>query len=68
MKTKKFYLSIMVFTVFLALSSCNLGDDDNNIVERNDDDGDGVINVIDECAHTPEGVEVDAVGCPIEED
>ncbi|WP_299253514.1 hypothetical protein [uncultured Lacinutrix sp.] len=68
MKTKKFYLSIMVFTMFLALSSCSLGDDDNNIVERNDDDGDGVVNVIDECVHTPEGVEVDAVGCPVEID
>ncbi|GGX36330.1 hypothetical protein [Aquimarina muelleri] len=67
MKTKKFYLSVIVFTVFFAFSSCSLGDDDNNIVERNDDDGDGVINVIDKCAQTPEGVEVDAVGCPIEE-
>ncbi|WBX72995.1 hypothetical protein PG913_08830 [Tenacibaculum pacificus] len=64
----KFYLFITVFSMLLALNSCSLGDDDNNIVERNDDDGDGVVNVIDKCAHTPEGVEVDAVGCPVKED
>ncbi|WP_233897207.1 hypothetical protein [Tenacibaculum piscium] len=68
MKTMKFYLFITVFSMLLALNSCSLGDDDNNIVERNDDDGDGVVNVIDKCAHTPEGVEVDAVGCPVKED
>ncbi|MBE7630362.1 hypothetical protein [Tenacibaculum piscium] len=68
MRTMKFYLFITVFSMLLALNSCSLGDDDNNIVERNDDDGDGVVNVIDKCAHTPEGVEVDAVGCPVKED
>jgi hypothetical protein len=31
-----------------------------------DDDGDGVPNWKDECPNTPEGVEVDDVGCPIE--
>ncbi|EZH75265.1 hypothetical protein ATO12_00375 [Aquimarina atlantica] len=66
MKTKRVYLSIMVFTVFFILSSCISTDDD--FIERNDDDGDGVINVIDECSRTPKGVVVDAVGCPAEED
>lgn len=63
MKTKIFYFPITIIAMLFTLCSCSL-DDDDNIVTRNDDDG--VINVIDECAHTPEGVEVDAVGCPIE--
>jgi len=33
-----------------------------------DDDGDGVPNHIDECPDTPKGVEVDAVGCPLDSD
>jgi len=33
-----------------------------------DSDGDGVIDARDECPGTPQGVEVDAVGCPIEKE
>ena len=33
-----------------------------------DGDGDGVPDHIDECPDTPKGVEVDAVGCPIDSD
>lgn len=33
-----------------------------------DDDGDGVANHLDKCPNTPKGVEVDAVGCPLDTD
>ena len=33
-----------------------------------DDDGDGVPNHLDKCPDTPRGVEVDAVGCPLDTD
>ncbi len=33
-----------------------------------DDDGDGVPNHLDKCPNTPRGVEVDAVGCPLDSD
>jgi OOP family OmpA-OmpF porin len=33
-----------------------------------DDDSDGVANHLDECPDTPRGVEVDAVGCPVDSD
>ena len=33
-----------------------------------DEDGDGVQNLIDECLGTPQGVEVDSVGCPFDTD
>ena len=33
-----------------------------------DDDGDGVPNHLDKCPDTPQGVEVDSVGCPIDTD
>jgi OOP family OmpA-OmpF porin len=33
-----------------------------------DDDGDGVPNYLDKCPDTPKGVEVDAVGCPLDTD
>ena len=33
-----------------------------------DDDGDGVPNHLDKCPNTPRGVEVDAVGCPLDTD
>ena len=36
--------------------------------EPEDSDEDGVIDEDDECTNTPEGVEVDATGCPIEEE
>ncbi|UTW60697.1 SPOR domain-containing protein [bacterium SCSIO 12741] len=33
-----------------------------------DEDGDGVQNLIDQCLGTPQGVEVDSVGCPYDTD
>ena len=63
MKTKNFYFTLAI--LILILSSCHRPDD--NFIERNDDDGDGVINVIDECERTPLGVPVDSVGCPLED-
>ena len=35
--------------------------------EEPDSDNDGVIDSIDECANTPEGTEVNSVGCPVED-
>lgn len=34
-------------------------------VKDGDDDGDGVLNSVDECPNTPAGVPVDAKGCPL---
>ncbi|TXB66748.1 SPOR domain-containing protein [Vicingus serpentipes] len=36
--------------------------------DNEDEDGDGVIDFIDECPWTPEGVEVDDKGCPLDRD
>lgn len=36
--------------------------------DMGDEDGDGVIDFIDECAWTPAGVEVDEKGCPLDKD
>ena len=36
--------------------------------DTDDEDGDGVIDFIDECPWTPEGVEVDEKGCPLDKD
>jgi len=36
--------------------------------DTDDEDGDGVIDFIDECPWTPEGVEVDDKGCPLDKD
>ncbi|MBL4593237.1 MAG: SPOR domain-containing protein [Flavobacteriales bacterium] len=36
--------------------------------DMDDEDGDGVIDFIDECPWTPEGVEVDDKGCPLDND
>ncbi len=36
--------------------------------DTEDEDGDGVIDFIDECPSTPEGVEVDDKGCPLDKD
>lgn len=33
-----------------------------------DEDGDGVSDEIDQCAHTPAGAVVDSVGCPVDKD
>lgn len=36
--------------------------------DNEDEDGDGVIDFLDECPWTPEGVEVDDKGCPLDKD
>ena len=36
--------------------------------DTEDEDGDGVIDFIDECPWTPAGVEVDEKGCPLDKD
>ena len=36
--------------------------------DMDDEDGDGVIDFMDECAWTPAGVEVDEKGCPLDMD
>ncbi|GJM24396.1 MAG: hypothetical protein DHS20C16_08110 [Phycisphaerae bacterium] len=41
------------------------GDGDNDSVDDPDSDGDGVPDSIDECALTPEGYEVNSVGCAL---
>lgn len=38
------------------------------VYDSEDEDGDGVIDFIDECAWTPPGVEVDEKGCPLDKD
>lgn len=39
-----------------------------NLSDRSDEDGDKVLDIVDQCPHTPEGVEVDVNGCPIDSD
>lgn len=36
--------------------------------EEPDSDGDGVVDSLDQCPNTPQGVEVDASGCPLDAD
>jgi hypothetical protein len=38
--------------------------DDFDYLMFEDEDGDGVVDGVDECSNTPEGVEVDSSGCP----
>ena len=42
--------------------------DDFDYLMFDDDDGDGVLNGADECPETPAGVEVDTLGCPVDND
>jgi hypothetical protein len=42
--------------------------DDFDYLMFDDDDGDGVLNAADECPETPAGVDVDSLGCPIDDD
>lgn len=39
-----------------------------NAVEKEDRDGDGVVDLKDRCAATPAGIEVDKEGCPLDKD
>lgn len=64
MKKKSFYLTITAFILFYTLSSYLKSD--YNFIERNDN-GDDLINVIDQSTRTLDGVIVDEVGSPIEE-
>ncbi len=41
---------------------------DYSAYDTEDEDGDGVIDFVDECPWTPEGVEVDEKGCPLDKD
>ena len=42
--------------------------DDFDYLMFDDDDGDGVLNIADECLGTPQGVAVDTLGCPLDGD
>ncbi len=42
--------------------------DGSTLICQNDSDGDGVTDDIDKCPDTPEGVQVDAEGCPLDTD
>ena len=33
---------------------------------NSDEDNDGIIDIIDECPHTPKSIKVDLMGCPID--
>lgn len=46
----------------------NFGDNGNSGYRIKDKDGDGVSDKFDLCPKTPEGVEVDSVGCPLDDD
>ena len=35
---------------------------------RSDEDNDGIIDIVDECPHTPKSIKVDLMGCPIDTD
>ena len=35
---------------------------------NSDEDNDGIIDIIDECPHTPKSIKVDLMGCPIDTD
>ena len=35
---------------------------------NSDEDNDGIIDIIDECPHTPKSIKVDLIGCPIDTD
>ncbi len=37
-------------------------------LEYEDEDGDGVADIVDQCPSTPEGVQVDLYGCPLDSD
>ncbi len=43
-------------------------DVDFDALKSNDEDGDGIIDTEDQCQGTPEGIEIDAKGCPMDED
>ncbi len=46
----------------------HFGDVDFASIEKEDEDGDGVVDLWDECPETPLGVKVDSKGCPIDSD
>lgn len=43
-------------------------DVDFKAMKESDEDGDGILDIDDMCHHTPNGVEVDATGCPMDKD
>jgi hypothetical protein len=42
--------------------------EDYDFIMEEDEDGDGVLDIIDQCPGTPEGIPVDSVGCPFDSD
>ena len=54
-------ISVLAF----ALGGCMSAKDMTAPVEDGDDDGDGVLNSLDECPNTPAGAQVDSRGCEI---
>ncbi|MCX7863256.1 MAG: hypothetical protein N2449_09720 [Bacteroidales bacterium] len=46
----------------------HLSDVDFATLDKEDEDGDGVIDIWDECIGTPLGVKVDSKGCPVDKD
>jgi hypothetical protein len=46
----------------------NLNDDYSPGLDLDDEDADGVVDLGDKCPTTPEGVKVDAFGCPVDND
>ena len=43
-------------------------DFDIEAFNKSDEDNDGIIDIIDECPHTPKSIKVDLMGCPIDTD
>ena len=43
-------------------------DFDIEAFNNSDEDNDGIIDIIDECPHTPKSIKVDLMGCPIDTD
>jgi OmpA-OmpF porin, OOP family len=77
MKTKsltiKFYLPavllvLMVFTTSMVNRRLNAGGFSDAVFYGKDTDGDGVKDKKDKCPGTPQGVQVDETGCPLDND
>ena len=51
-----------------ALLFLEVSDEDFDMSQYDDEDWDGVPDILDLCPDTPDGVEVDSVGCPLDSD
>jgi len=64
-----FSLSFDLFsTPKLSNLELHLSDVDFSMIDREDEDGDGVVDLWDECPETPPNVKVDSKGCPLDKD